>query len=221
MSRDRWISFDCYGTLIDWRTGLLAACETAAPEYGAAMLDRHREVEGEIEAGPWQPYRAVLAQSLAEMARRVGTTVRPGQADALATSLPQWPFYPDTEPGLSELRADGWRIAILSNVDDDLMALTRTRFPVEIDEIVTAESIRSYKPAPAHFEALLSRTGLDPRRWVHAAVNLEYDLVPAAGFGAMTVWVNREREPEVDAPVTAVVPDVGRVPAAVRDLVPA
>lgn len=212
---EKWISFDCYGTLVNWRTGLRAALDTASPGNGAALLALHRQVEGEIEAGPYRPYRDVLRQSLLTMAERAGVTVRSGHDDDLAATLPDWPFYPDTAPGLAQLRADGWKLAILSNIDRSLMAETLTHLTVPIDLVITAEDVGSYKPRPAHLERLISKTGLDPSRWVHAAVNLEYDLIPAAALGAATIWVNRDREPQTEFPLFAEVGSVGELPAAV------
>jgi 2-haloacid dehalogenase len=215
---EKWISFDCYGTLIDWRTGLLAALEAAAPGYGARMLELHRQIEGDIESGSYQPYRDVLAKTLTQMAATVGAPLDPAHRNVLAESLPGWPLYPDTAGGLQALKEDGWKLAILSNVDNDLMHRTLPRLGVEIDHVVTAEDIRSYKPKPAHFQALLHQTGLDPDRWVHAAVNLEYDLIPASAFGAHTVWVNRESEPPTEFEPHATLSTVGEIPAAVRGI---
>lgn len=209
MNTDKWMSFDCYGTLIDWRTGLLAALEQASPGNAQPLLELHRTVEDEIqEGGSYRPYRQVLRESLHEMARRAGVTITPGTEDVLAQTLPTWPPYDDTVEALAGLRDDGWKLAILTNVDDDLIAPTLEAMGVPIDHLITAQTVRSYKPAPAHVDRLLADTGLDPRRWVHAAVALRHDLIPAKERGAVTAWVNRDAEelygPEPDIHVRRV-----------------
>ncbi|MFA6117620.1 MAG: HAD family hydrolase [Sphingomonas sp.] len=192
---DRWISFDCYGTLIDWQKGMSHSLEIVAPSRSLDLMRHHRQVEGEIELErPILTYREVLARSVRQMADIEEVNLYPGDEHILAATLPFWNPYADTGPSLAAIKALGWRICILSNVDRDLIAQTLEHFPVEIDMVITAEDVGSYKPAPAHFEEFRRRTGDAEIEWVHAAVNLEYDLVPTSAMGATTIWINRERE---------------------------
>lgn len=193
---DKWITFDCYGTLIDWRTGMGHSLEIVAPGRGADLLALHREVEGRIEMHePYRPYREVLAESLRRMAAGAGASLGPGDEEILAATLPFWPLYPDTNEALLALKRAGWKLAILSNVDRDLISGTLRHFSTLIDLVVTAQDVRSYKPADAHARRFLEITGVAREHWLYAAVNLQYDLRPGGALGATCVWINREREP--------------------------
>jgi 2-haloacid dehalogenase len=210
---DKWISFDCYGTLVDWKAAMIHSMEIVAAGKGEAMLRHHRRIEGEIERGPYIPYRQVLAESLRRMAEAEGLTLPPNGEHILSTTLPFWPLFRDTGPALTRLRDDGWRLCILSNVDRDLIQGTLRQMPVMIDLVITAEDVRSYKPAPGHLERFLARSGAARDRWVHAAVNFEYDLVPAQRHGAACVWINRGQEPKDDTGfLLAELADLSRLP---------
>jgi 2-haloacid dehalogenase len=217
---EKWISFDCYGTLIDWRTGMRAAIDIVAPGRAEALLAHHHRIEPEIEQRPpFQIYREVLAQSLLAMAAVEKVVLHPGDEHILATTLPFWPPFPDTGAGLEALQADGWRLAILSNVDRDLIAGTLRHFPVLFDLVITAQDVRSYKPAEGHFRELLRRSGVEKGRWVHAAASWHYDVVTASRLGAHAVWVDREGETGRDtAHLKAVLPDIGGLAATLRDV---
>ncbi|VTU13425.1 (S)-2-haloacid dehalogenase 4A [Variovorax sp. SRS16] len=198
---DKWITFDCYGTLVDWRTGMGNSLEIVAPGRGADMLSLHRKIEGEIEMQEaYRPYREVLAESVRRMARSLQLPLGPGDEEILAATLPFWPVYPDTNEALLELKRAGWKLAILSNVDRDLITGTLRHFSCLIDLVVTAQDVRSYKPADAHARRFLELTGVSSDRWLYAAVNLQYDLRPGRALGANCVWINREREPMPDDP---------------------
>jgi 2-haloacid dehalogenase len=192
---DRWVSFDCYGTLIDWRTGLANSLDIVAPKRGRDLLDLHRRFEGEIEINePYQSYREVLAESVRRMTAHVGLALGPGDEHILSATLPFWPVYPDTNPALRELKAQGWKLAILSNVDRDLISGTLRRFEVLFDLVVTAQDVRSYKPADKHIRRFLELTNVRPENWIYAAVSNQYDLVPGHALGANCVWINRDDE---------------------------
>lgn len=192
---NKWITFDCYGTLVDWRTGMRHSLEIIAPGDSEAMLSLHREVEGDIEINePYQSYRQVLAKSVRRMAEKVGLTTQAGDEEILAATLPFWPLYKDTNAALTELKAQGWKLAILSNVDRDLIVGTLRHFNVLFDLVVTAQDVRSYKPADAHARRFLEITGVQKQNWLYAAVNHQYDLVPGHALGANCVWINREAE---------------------------
>lgn len=189
---DRWASFDCYGTLIDWRTGMLDALRRVAPADAEDLLDAYHPHEAAIERGPFVPYGTVLSRATLHAAGTVGVEIPPGEEDVLARTLPAWPQFDDVPEALAGLVAGGWRLAILSNVDRDLIAGTLERLPVAFDLVVTAEDVRSYKPQRAHFQRLLDETGVRPSHWAHVACSAYHDIPPASELGAATVWIDRD-----------------------------
>jgi 2-haloalkanoic acid dehalogenase type II len=166
------VTFDCYGTLIDWLSGIRTA-------FASTAIERYGATEAEVER-TYRPYREVLA----ETARRIV-----GDGSFLAESLPAWPPFPDTNPALERMRAAGIRLGILSNIDDDLLAATRRHFTVGFDLIVTAQQVRSYKPGHAHFLAARERIG--NARWLHAAQSNYHDIAPCNALGIDNAWINR------------------------------
>jgi len=192
------ISFDCYGTLIDWESGILRAFADAARKDGvsiepAEVLKAYAEIEPLVEAKPYQTYRKVLAETAVRLAARHGWTLTEDRARFLPESLPSWKPFPDTNPALSRLASAGYKLGILSNVDEDLLEGTVRHISVAFDLIVTAEQVRSYKPAHGHF--LAARARLDPgRRWLHAAQSYFHDIVPAKELGIPVAWINRKGE---------------------------
>ncbi|MFQ5889080.1 MAG: HAD family hydrolase [Gemmatimonadota bacterium] len=199
------ITFDCYGTLVDWGAGIGSAFIEAARADGVLLergpvLEAYMEVEPAVEAEAYRSYRQVLAETARRVVVRLGWRLRPERASFLAESLPGWPVFPDTNPGLERLAAAGYRLGILSNVDEDLLDATRRSLPVAFDPdlIVTAQSVGSYKPARGHFEEARGRIGLS--RWLHAAQSWFHDVVPALELAIPVAWVNRKGEarPEGD-----------------------
>ncbi len=181
------ITFDCYGTLIDWESGIADAFRAAGLERPRHdILRAYEEIEPVVESERYQLYRDVLT----ETAVRVGSALG-WQTDGafLPDSLPDWKPFPDTNAALEQLVAGGYRLGILSNVDDVLIAATRRHFTVDFDLIITAQQVRSYKPAPAHF--LAAREAIGNARWLHAAQSNFHDIVPANNLGIPTAWVNR------------------------------
>jgi 2-haloacid dehalogenase len=178
------LTFDCYGTLIDWETGLLGALREIAEADDDRLLSRFAEAERAIEAGPYRSYREVLREVL----RRIAPADT--ERDALARSLPDWPVFPDTVASLEALRRR-YRLAIVSNVDDDLFAGTARHLRVPFDAVVTAQQVGSYKPAPAHFHRVLERLSLPREKVLHVAQSRYHDIAPAKALGWSTVWVNR------------------------------
>jgi 2-haloalkanoic acid dehalogenase type II len=146
-----------------------------------------------VEAGPYRSYREVLAQTARQVAARLGWELPAAEAGFLAESLPRWRPFPDTNPALERLVAAGCRLGILSNIDDDLLAATRRHLTTPFEFVVTAEQVRSYKPAAPHFEAARRQAG--GRRWLHAAASYYHDVAPARALGAPTAWVNRTAAP--------------------------
>ncbi len=189
MPRYDIVTFDCYGTLIDWESGIAAAFRDAGVALDRqAVLRAYAEHEPVAERPPFRPYREVLADTATRVAN-----VRDGSF--LAESLPSWTPFPDTNAALERLRGAGYRLGILSNVDDDLLAATRRHFTVDFDLIVTAQQVRSYKPGHAHF--LEARKRIGEARWLHAAESNFHDIVPANALGIDNAWINRRAAPQL------------------------
>ncbi|MGA7294695.1 MAG: haloacid dehalogenase type II [Terriglobales bacterium] len=189
------ISFDCYGTLIDWESGILPVLRTMLARHGqslpdADLLELYGEFEAEAESGPYQTYKSVLQSVMHAFANRFRFEASLTEIRSLHESVPAWPPFPDTVQALRKLR-EGHKLAVISNIDDDLFAGTRKHLEVEFDEVVTAEEARSYKPSLNNFQLALSRLALSPDRLLHAAQSIYHDIVPARSLGIATAWVNR------------------------------
>jgi 2-haloacid dehalogenase len=193
MAGDRWLTFDCYGTIADWNAGMLAALAAVAGDQGQALLAAYHRAELVLEAGPaWLPYREVLTTGLRMAALRAGVRLAPGTESALVSGWPQLPVFADAGPALAALAAAGWKLAILTNCDDDLFATTAPRLPVPFDLVVTAEQVGGYKPDLGHFRRFAELTGATPATWVHVANSWVHDILPAARMGVRSVWVDRD-----------------------------
>jgi len=191
------VTFDCYGTLIDWERGIrdaFAAVATAirVPVDPDRALALYAEIEPVVEAETFRSYRAVLAESARRIAAQLGWPLPEARAGFLAESLPSWPPFPDTNRALARLAEAGYELGILSNVDDDLLAWTRRHFLARFDVVVTAQQVGSYKPAPGHFTTARSLIGGRP--WLHAAQSYFHDVVPARALGIPVAWINRKAE---------------------------
>lgn len=191
------VTFDCYGTLIDWETGIATAFTEAASRDGVA-LDRttvfaaYREIEPAVEAETYRSYRAVLTETARRVAGKFGWPLSEERARFLPDSVAHWQPFPDTNPALERLAAAGYRLGILSNVDDDLLAGTLRHLSVPFALLVTAQQVGSYKPTPGHFLAARQRIG--EHRWIHAAQSYFHDVVPARALGIPVAWINRKEE---------------------------
>jgi 2-haloacid dehalogenase len=214
---ERWATFDCYGTLIDWNGGIRAELSRLFGDDRAdELLERYHQVEPEIEkAAPSLPYRTVMANVLA----RLGDVPR-DEADALGESLPRWQSFPEVSEALAELRARGWRLAILSNTDRDFIEASKRTLGVPIDETVVAGEIGSYKPAHRHWEEFFARTEADRERHVHVAASLFHDIAPANELGLRSVWINRLGEGPGPEP-TRELRDLTALPDTLEELTPA
>jgi 2-haloalkanoic acid dehalogenase type II len=189
------VTFDCYGTLVDWDSGISAAFEPVARGAEVTVGDlrtAYEEIEPVVEAEPYRPYRDVLAETARRAAARFGIALDDGRARAFADSLPSWRPFPDANPALERLRDAGYRLGILSNTDEDLIARTCGYFTVAFDPIITAEAVRSYKPSLDHFHAVRSRFG--NLRWLHVAQSHFHDIAPTHDLGVPNVWINRQSE---------------------------
>jgi 2-haloalkanoic acid dehalogenase type II len=191
------VTFDCYGTLIDWESGITEAFQRAAREDGVDVrrediLRAYAMLEPVVERERFRLYRDVLTETAARVAHALGWPLAYERATFLLASLPHWQPFADTNPALERLRAAGYRLGILSNVDDDLIAATRKHFTVDFDLVVTAQQVQSYKPAHAHFLEAKKRIG--EARWLHAAQSNMHDIVPCNELGIRNAWVNRKNE---------------------------
>lgn len=192
---DRWATFDCYGTLIDWMGGIRSTLAELFPDADPdALLDRYHDVEREVQDGRSIPYREVLTLSLVRLADEESLSLDAADTSALARSLPSWSPFPEVASSLSELREQGWRIAILSNTDPDLLDASLSAIGVPVDLRITAAEAGSYKPARGHWDAFFAATGASPDRHCHVAASLFHDVAPAAGLGMPCVWINRQDE---------------------------
>ena len=216
----RWASFDCYGTLVDWETGIRTTFERLWPgEDAARLLERYHEVEPRVQLGSAAPYREVLAEALRLLADHEGLSLAADERSALAESLPDWPVFPEVPPALEELRRRGWKLAVLSNTDPDLLAASLERIGVPVDLTVTAADARSYKPAHGHWERFFERSGAERERHAHVAASAFHDVAPAAELGLRAVWINRRGE-ESDLPRAGELPDLAALPDRLDELVP-
>jgi 2-haloacid dehalogenase len=193
MADDRWITFDCYGTIADWNTCMRTALEPLASDRGAALLTAYHQAELVLEASPeYLTYREVLTSGLREAARHAGVALKEADAVALVEAWPRMTVFTDAGPALDALTAAGWRLAILTNCDEDLFASTAPKLPVPFDLVVTAERVRSYKPDLGHFRRFAELTGATPANWIHVANSWVHDILPAARTGLRSVWVDRD-----------------------------
>jgi 2-haloacid dehalogenase len=189
------LTFDCYGTLIDWETGILSTLHRILSAHGkkiddATLLKLYGEFEQRCEEGSYQPYRVVLKSVVRQFGAELGFAPTREEALFLADSLPNWKPWPDTAAALRQLRTR-FRLAILSNVDDDLFAATRPQLGVEFDEVITAQQAQAYKPSLKLFELALSRIKAPAHRVLHVGQSIYHDVIPAETLGLATVWVNR------------------------------
>jgi 2-haloacid dehalogenase len=218
---DRWASFDCYGTLIDWNGGIRGVLTRLWPRADAdVLLERYHEIEPRVELHGGLPYRAVLAQALRLLADSEGLELRPEDEPALAEALPSWPAFPEVPGELEELRARGWRLAILSNTDPDLLAASLAQIGTRVDATVTATEAGSYKPSHGHWLRFFERADVDRSRHVHVAASAFHDLAPAAELGFPAVWINRLAETS-DLPRAAELPSLAGLADALDEIVPA
>jgi 2-haloacid dehalogenase len=204
---DRWATFDCYGTLIDWNGGLRNVLGSDD------LLERYHVLEPQVQAeSPGMSYRDVMT----EVARRLAVD----EAGAPARSLPSWQPFPEVRPALEDARARGWKLAILSNTDRDFIDASMEQIGVPFELAVVASEIGSYKPGRAHWDRFFAETEAATDHHVHVAQSHFHDVVPAAALGLTTVWINRLGERAEPAP-TRELPDVSRLPDTLDELVPA
>jgi 2-haloacid dehalogenase len=217
---DRWATFDCYGTLIDWNGGIRAELARSFGEDAAdRLLTRYHELEPEIEReDPARSYRVVLGEALRRLAAE--ERIELSDPDALARTLPGWRPFPEVPGVLEELRARDRRLGILSNTDSDLLAASIERIGVPVDLRIVASEIGSYKPAHAHWERFFAESGAEREHHVHVAASHFHDIVPASELGLRSVWINRLGEAETEPRPTRELRDLAGLPEVLDELVP-
>ena len=212
---DRWATFDCYGTLIDWNGGIRRElARVFGDDEADALLNRYHELEPELEADGKLSYREVLTEAM----RRLGAPG--GEEDTLARSLPSWQPFPEVPRALEEARSRGWKLAILSNTDRDFIDASMARIGVPFELAIVASEIESYKPAHGHWERFFEQTRAARDDHVHVAASLFHDIAPANELGLRSVWINRLGE-DARPPPTRELADLSRLPDTLDELAPA
>jgi 2-haloacid dehalogenase len=194
-SRFEILTFDCYGTLINWEDGILRCLHRLLEGHGikaddATMLRLYGDFEARAEQGEYRCYKDVLSEVVGEFGERFGFAPIKEESHSLSESLKEWKPWPDTVEALGVLGSK-FQLAIISNVDDDLFAATRPRLLTDFKQVVTAQQARAYKPSLRIFEVALSRVGIPAHRVLHVGQSLYHDVIPAQSLGLATVWVNR------------------------------
>ena len=194
-SRFRIITFDCYGTLIDWESGILSAIRPILSAHHAHLSDpeilrMYGEIEADEESGEYQPYEDILKAVVRGFGTRLGFVPSDREQQSLPGSLANWKPFPDTVAALRQLKQK-YQLAILSNIDDDLFSASATQLEVRFDHVVTASQARAYKPSAEIFRLAQQKIGLPVEQWLHAGQSIYHDVIPAHAMGITTVWVNR------------------------------
>ncbi|MCH7841395.1 MAG: haloacid dehalogenase type II [Chloroflexi bacterium] len=213
------VSFDCYGTLIDWETGISSALRPVLERHEISighypLLELYGKAEAEIEAGSYQPYHEVLKDVLSMIGDILGFEPSPDEFESFSTSVRNWPAFTDSSQALRALAAQ-YRLIILSNIDDDQFRFSQKILGVEFDQVFTAQQIGSYKPSRQNFEYLIQHAGVPRHKILHVAQSIFHDIAPAKAIGIATVWVNRRQglggfgaTPPAEAVPDATVPDL-------------
>jgi len=212
---ERWATFDCYGTLIDWNSGIRRElARVFGDERADELLARYHELEPELEADGSRSYREVLTEAMREL------DAPAAEHDALARSLPTWEPFPEAPAALREARARGWKLGILSNTDRDFIDASMRNLGVPFERAIVASEIGSYKPGHRHWEAFFEQTGAPREGHVHVAASLFHDVAPANELGLRSVWINRLHERPGPQP-TRELTDLRPLPDTLDELVPA
>jgi len=215
VAAERWATFDCYGTLIDWNGGIrLELARVFGDDQADAQLARYHEIEPALQAGGGRTYREVMTAAMAELGAPVGE-----EAD-LAAALPSWDPFPEVPAALEEARRRGWKLAVLSNTDPDLLEASIAQIGVRFELEVVASQIRSYKPAHGHWTRFFELTDAARERHVHVAQSYFHDIVPANELGLRSIWINRYAERH-EPPPSLELADLSGLPDALDELVPA
>jgi 2-haloacid dehalogenase len=229
------LTFDCYGTLIDWETGILGGLQRVLDAHRAdrvpddELLVRYARAEADLEAGAYQPYREILSNVLRRVCAEAGVEPTDLEVRAFGGSVGEWPAFPDSTDALHRLAAR-FRLGVITNCDDDLFAASSQRLATTFDWVITAQQVGSYKPNRRNFEFAFDRIGVPPERILHVAQSLFHDHVPAKELGMTTVWVDRRHgrpgsgatppataTPDLTVPDMATLAELALAPAAGRN----
>jgi 2-haloacid dehalogenase len=215
----KWVTFDCFGTLVDWNTGFLTLL---SPLFGARTVEvmrAYHRFERELEvAHPHRLYRDVLGDALSRAAEQVGASLSGNEARTLSHRWSSLPVFADVEDMLAALRAGNCRLAVLTNCDKDLFAQTQRAFRQPFDLVVTAEEVRAYKPSPKHFQRFAELTGVRRQDWVHVAASWYHDIAPTRDLGIPRIWLDREKTGDGAHAASARIESAADVPAVVEQL---
>jgi 2-haloacid dehalogenase len=215
MARDRWATFDCYGTLIDWNGGIRRELARVFGEDRAdERLGRYHELEPALQAGGERSYREVMTAAMRELG------APETEVSGLAEALPSWEPFPEVRPALEDAHSRGWKLAILSNTDRDFIDASMKRIGVPFELAIVASEIGSYKPGHAHWLCFFEETAASRETHVHVAQSHFHDIAPANELGLRSIWINRYQEAH-DPPTTCELPDLSRLPHTLDELVPA
>lgn len=204
---ESWLTFDCFGTLVSWQAGFPAILQRVADERAGQLALAYHRFEAEEERGEYKPYRRVLHDTLARAAAATGLALSSADVDVLARRWDEQPVFGDVEPELRALRESGWKLAVLTNCDDDLFARTRATLPVAMDSVVTSEQVRSYKPALGHFQRF-DELSSGRAQWIHVACSWFHDIAPARASNVPRIWIDRDRTGDDPSAATAVLPSM-------------
>src|SRR3954462_6398535 len=197
----QWVTFDVYGTLIDWESGVADAFEKEAKRDGftidrTQVVDLFLQATAEIQSGSYELYAEVLRQAAVKIAKEIGWPLEPSRSGFLPDSVSRWGAVKETNPQLKKFLGK-YQTGLISNIDDKLLGLTRRHIPADVDLVVTAQQVRSYKPDPAHFTECARRIGTK-KGWVHVAASYYHDVEPCLKQKVPVIWVNRNKE-ELDS----------------------
>jgi 2-haloacid dehalogenase len=209
MSGVRWATFDCFGTLVDWRHGISNGIDLLFPGRGVELLGVYNRYEPQVQAEhPDMRYRGVMAEALRRTAAEAGLPLREVDATVLGDTISYWPVFSEVAQELTELRDSGWRIALLTNCDQDIIGESQRRLGAPVDAVVSAEMVGSYKPNHNHFTRFEESFGATRENWVHVAQSYFHDMQPAHALEIPRVWINRLGEEDDPSIVDEVLPDL-------------
>jgi len=215
----RWVTFDCFGTLVDWNAGFRALLQPIAGRETSNLLHGYHRFERVLESErPPRLYKEVLATSLDRAARELGLSLNDVQLNLPSANWAALPLFDDVEEALDALHREGYKLAVLTNCDDDLFAETQRRFHVPFDLVVTAEQVGDYKPSPNHFRYFSRVSGVDHADWVHVACSWYHDIIPARDQGIKRIWIDRELTGEDSGAASIRLLSATALPMAVRQL---
>jgi 2-haloacid dehalogenase len=215
VARDRWATFDCYGTLIDWNGGIRRELvRVFGEEHADERLGRYHEIERSLQVGGERSYREVMTDSMRELG------APDSEVSGLADTLPSWEPFPEVRQALEDARSRGWNLAILSNTDRDFIEASMVTIGVPFELAIVASEIGSYKPGHAHWSHFFEQTGAPRERHVHVAQSHFHDIAPANELGLRSIWINRSGEWH-EPPPTRELEDLSRLPETLDELIAA